>query len=159
MENKKEIYVVVKHSGMMYDNHQCVDRAFTKLETAEKYADELNDVNAKLFAKFTDTEDNAMYNIRTLMDAYIEKYYPELWKQISVEDTSSNDEELWEQVSNIEDELEKDRDELFEFAKEIGLSEQDINDMRTYYEYIDQENSDGALPFYTIAKNVELIED
>lgn len=156
---KKKIYVVIRHSGMMYDTRQTVDCAFTSLESAEKYTDILNDTNAKLFAKFTDAEDNAISNIRTLIDAYIEKYYPELWEGMNTDDTTSDNEELWEKVGDIEYELEQDREELFAFAKEQGLTEQDINDMHTYYEYLDCENADGALPFYTIAKNVELIEN
>ena len=158
MKKNKEIYVVVKHLGLMYDSRSIVDRAFTNYESAVKYADELNDQMAILHAEFMKCDDNAIYQIRTLTDAYIEKNYPDIWEKTNDEKYAS-DEELWDYVGSIEIEFEDDREEMLAFAKEQGRTEQDIADIQKYYEYIDKENIEGGLPSYTVVKNVELIED
>lgn len=157
MKKSKEIYVVVKHYGMMYDDCSVVECAFTNLETAEKYVDELNDKSATLTASFLKCEDNAMYQIRILSDAFIEKYYPDVWKKMNDEE-SEGDEDFWLEVGDIEFGIESDRDGLFQFAKEQGVPDEDIADMKTYYEYMDSEEC-GGLPTYTLMKNVELFED
>lgn len=162
MKDKKEIYLVVKHSGMLHNDKPVIVCAFTNLESATKYADDLNDDLAKLNARFLEAQDNACYQMRMLMDAYIEKNYPEYWEVINkemTEDEILENDLVLERVSQIEYDLEGDRDELFEFAKERNVSEKDLADIQTYYEYMDNGKNDGTLPFYTILKGVELIED
>ena len=80
-----------------------------------------------------------------------------VWEKMNDED-SEGDEDFWLEVGDIEFVFESNRDGLFQFAKEQGVPDEDIADMKTYYEYMDSEEC-GGLPTYTLMKYVELFED
>ena len=159
---KKVIYVVQKHSGMIYDNPRTVPVcAFTSDEKAREYADNLNDELAIVRAKCDNNcEDNALYTIRILTDKYIEENYPETWEKI-------NDDNLfWEAVGDavgdIEYEFENKHENVIEYAqekvKEGFIEEKSVEDIINYYAYSDTFDSDGLQPFYSVSRGVELFE-
>lgn len=160
---KKVIYVVLKHSGMIYDNPRTVPLcAFTSDEKAREYADNLNDELAAAYAKCDNNcEDNAVYTIRILTDKYIEENYPEVWDKMN-DNADIEDDLFWEEVGDIEYEFEKEHENVIEYAQEKVeegfIEEKSVEDIINYYAYSDTFESDGVQPFYSVSRGVELFE-
>lgn len=161
---KKVIYVVQKHSGMIYDNPRTVPVcAFTSDEKAREYADGLNDELATAYAKCdNECEDNAVYSIRILTDKYIEENYPEMWEKMN-DDANNEDDLFWEEVGEIEYAFENEHENVIEYAqekvKEGFIEEKSVENIINYYAYSDTFESDGVQPFYSVSRGVELFED